>query len=314
MSEIEESSSNPVTGVSHGDDPGKQLWLVAIFAHNEELQIIACLESIAKASATHLLHAYVLANGCNDNTETIVRDFTLTHPWVTLIPITLGDKANAWNVFVHDVAPRAQVCFFVDGDIRVEPRSFDALFSALQSSPKASAAAAVPASGRNKEFLESLVCEHHLVLGNLYALRGDFIWRARQIGARFPIGYIGEDGLVTSLVKWDLDPTGPFLNERVIPCPSAQFVYRSLALWHPRDWRTYWRRRVRYSLRHFQHELLVPLLTSAGLRSMPNSVSELYKQQAAMLQRCRPRVGIDAIFDSIALAQMRKATVTNSSV
>jgi hypothetical protein len=109
MSEIEECSSNPVAAIPHGDDSGKQLWLVAIFAHNEELQIIACLESLAKASATHLLHAYVLAIGCNDHTETVVRDFALTHPWVTLISLTLGDKANAWNVFVHDIAPRAQV-------------------------------------------------------------------------------------------------------------------------------------------------------------------------------------------------------------
>lgn len=306
MSKTEESSSNPVAAIPRGDNSGKQLWLVAIFAHNEELRIIACLESIAKASATHLIHAYVLANGCNDHTETVVRDFALTHPWVTLISLMLGDKANAWNVFVHDIAPRAQLCFFVDGDIRVEPGSFDALFSALQRSPEANAAAAVPSTGRNRKFLEQLVCEHRLVLGNLYALRGDFVWQARQVGARFPIGYIGEDGLVTSLAKWNLDPTGPFLHDRVTACPTAQFVYRSFSFWLPRDWRTYWRRRVRYSLRHYQHELLVPLLTSAGLRGMPNSVSALYKQQSAMLRRCRPRLGIDTIFDSIALAQMRR--------
>jgi hypothetical protein len=207
---------------------------------------------------------------------------------------------------VHDVAPRAQVCFFVDGDVQVKPGSFDALFMALQRSPGANAAAAVPATGRNKKFLEQLVSKHRLVLGNLYALRGDFVWQAKQAGARLPIGYMGEDGLVTSLVKWNLDPTGPFLNERVTPCSAARFVYRSFSLWLPRDWRTYWRRRVRYSLRHFQHELLVPLLTSAGLRGMPDTVPALYKQQSAMLRRCRPRLGIDTIFDSIAISQMRR--------
>ena len=283
-----------------------QLWLVAVFAHNEAAQIVGCLESIAKASTTHLIHAYVLANDCNDRTETVVRDFALTHPWVTLISLALGDKANAWNTFVYDVAPRAQICFFVDGDIRVEPGSFDALFLALHRSPEANAAAAVPSVGRSKAYLEQLVCKQRLILGNLYALRGEFVWQVKNAGVRVPIGYIFEDGLVTSLAKWNLDPTGPFHDKRVTPCPAARFVYRSFSLWQPRDWRTYWRRRVRYSLGHFQHEFLAPLLKSEGLRAMPRTVAELYKQQSELLRRCRPRLGVNSIFDSIAIARMRR--------
>lgn len=306
MPEAVENKSRPIGPLPKADNSEKQPWLVAVFAHNEEAHIVACLESIAKASAAHSIHAYVLANGCNDRTEMVVRNFALANPWVTLVSLALGDKANAWNVFVNDISHISYVYFFVDGDICVEPGSFDALFSALQRSPEANAAAAVPSVGRSKKFLEQLVCEHHLVLGNLYALHRDFVWQAKQIGARLPIGYIGEDGLVTSLAKWNLDPTGPFLKERVVPCPTARFVFRSFSPWNPWDWRTYWRRRVRYSLRQFQHELLLPLLKSAGLRGMPNTVDELYKQQAEMLRRCRPRLGVDTIFDSIAITRMRK--------
>lgn len=307
MSDIEEGSSNSAADISQAEvAEGIQPWLVAVFAHNEALQIVACLESLAKASAAHRVQVYVLANGCTDCTEAVVRDFARTHRWVTLISLAMGDKANAWNAFVHDIAPRAETCFFVDGDVRVEPGSFDALYSTLQEAPGANASAAVPSAGRSRMHLERLVCEDRLVLGNLYALRGDFVWQAKQAGARLPIGYIGEDGLVTSLAKWNLDPTGPFLGERVSPCPGARFVFRSLSLWLPRDWRTYWRRRVRYSLRHFQHELLVPLLTSAGLRGMPDSVGTLYRRQSAALRGCRPRSGLDAVFDTIALARMRR--------
>jgi hypothetical protein len=78
MSKTEASQSSPVASIPQEANSEKQLWLVAVFAHNEELQIVACLESIAKASTTHLVHAYILANGCNDRTETIVRDFALT--------------------------------------------------------------------------------------------------------------------------------------------------------------------------------------------------------------------------------------------
>jgi hypothetical protein len=217
----------------------------------------------------------------------------------------VGDKANAWNVFVHDVAPAAEVCFFVDGDVRVEPGAFDALFDALERSPEANAAAAIPAGGRSRKLHEELVCRHRLLLGNLYALRGSFAQRAKQKNVRLPTGYIGEDGLVTSLVKWDLDPTGPFIEERVAPCPAARFAFDSFSVWSPRDWRTYWRRRVRYSMRHFQHEFLAPLLKRNGMGAMPGSVAELYGRQAGMLAESRPRGGIEAVFDRSALARIR---------
>lgn len=288
-------------------EPGEKPWIVAVFAHNEAAHIVACLESIARASQSHVVRAFVLANGCRDNTEAVVRDFAAKHPWVSLVSIQLGDKSNAWNVFVHDIAPPAEICFFVDGDVLVAPGSFDELFAALHGAPEANAAAAVPSTGRSQRMMEELVCKHRLLLGNLYALRGDLIQHARQVGARCPIGYIGEDGLVTSFVKWDLDPQGPFIHERVAPCPAARFAFRSFSLWVPKDWRTYWRRRVRYSLRHFQHELLVPQLTAHGLPGAPSSVIELYQQQALRLQGFRPRSGVDMIFDRIALRQMRQA-------
>jgi glycosyltransferase involved in cell wall biosynthesis len=287
-------------------DASQTPWAVAVFAHNEESHIVSCLESIAVGAKTHPIQAYVLANGCTDRTGAVVSDYAKSHPWVTLVSITTGDKSNTWNVFVNEVAPQSEVCFFVDGDVQVLPGAFDELFLALQHSPEANAAAAVPFSGRNQKGLREFVCKHHFVLGNLYALRDSFVRRVRELGVRLPVGYIGDDGLVTSLSKWNLDPTGPFIQERVAPCPSAQFEYQSLSPWSIRDWRLYLRRRVRYSLRHFQHELLKPLLIANGLAAMPNSMATLYQQQAELLRQFRPRGGADAIFDRIALSRMRK--------
>ena len=304
MSEI--ATVEPIAMMSHEGRAVEPEWPVAVFAYNEERRIVECLKSLAKASATHNVRAYVLANGCTDRTEAVVRDFALRHPWVTLVSIALGDKSNAWNVFVHEVAPPAAAYFFVDGDVQIEPEAFDVLFAALADTPEANAAAGVPARGRSKAYQEQLVCKDRLVLGNLYALRGEFVANAKKTGARLPTGMVGDDGLVTSLAKWNLDPTGRFEHERVVPCPDARFTFRSFSLWSVRDWRTYWRRRVRYSIRHFQHELLVPLLKSDGLRGMPNSVVDLYKQQRKMLRDSRPRLGTDTLFDSIAIIRMLK--------
>lgn len=293
------STAHPV----RANDPSRRAWSVAVFAHNEGPRIIDCLQSLEEAGGR--LRITVLANGCSDDTEALVNNYALEHPWVELVSLALGDKANAWNVYLHDVVATPAFAFFVDGDVRVSRGAFAALVSALEASPQANVAAAVPASGRSKQYLNRLVCEEHLVLGNLYALRGEFLRRAREVDLRLPRGYIGDDDLVTSLAKWDLDPTGPLLHERVAPCPPAQFTFESFSPWKLRDWPTYWRRRVRYSLRHMQHELLAPLLRSEGLGAMPVSIEDLYQRQSHLLPQCRPRLGVNALFDRIALRQMR---------
>ena len=279
-------------------------WPVAVFAHNEERHIVACLESISKASATHPVRAYVLANGCRDATAERVREFARNRSWVTLIDIKIGDKANAWNVFMHEIAPEGDSFFFVDGDITVLPGSFDSLHAGLNTSREANAAAAVPACGRSRSQQCRYVTDLRLVLGNLYAIKGVFASRIRAQRVKIPVGYVGDDAFVTDISKWNLDPTGPFVNERVIPCIGARFSFESLSALRPADAILYFKRRVRYSLRHFQHELLVPRLLKDGISAIPESVNHLYLFQE--LQSLQRRPGLDILFDSIALRMIRR--------
>jgi cellulose synthase/poly-beta-1,6-N-acetylglucosamine synthase-like glycosyltransferase len=201
--------------------------------------------------------------------------------------------------------PPTGVAFFVDGDVRVTPGSLGELAQTLDDHPEANAAAAVPMSGRDRLEQTRLVTENHLVLGCFYALRGSFLQKIKARGVRLPAGYIGEDGLVTSLVKADLGIRGQWVKARVAPCPRAGFVFRSLSLARPADWRLYWRRRIRYSLRHIQHELLKPQLMSAGAAALPADVAALYRTgDPARHVRAR---GVDALFDRIALRRIARA-------
>src|SRR5262245_33131151 len=95
---------------------------VSVFAHNEERHIAACLDSIVAAEPDRELEVHVMANGCTDATEDIVREYGRRHPQVNLVSIGLGDKCNAWNVCVHEILPAhcmgREVYFFMDGDAR----------------------------------------------------------------------------------------------------------------------------------------------------------------------------------------------------
>lgn len=256
-------------------------WPVMVLAHNEERHIGACLDSILKSGCGHALEVYVMANGCTDRTEAIVEAYGRKHPQVRLVSIRLGDKCNAWNVFVHETAvkqcPDRETYFFVDGDARFKPGSFEALHAALLQEPYAHAASAPPLSGRNAERdRDELIRERGLV-ANLYALRGTFVRRLFSSGVRLPLRLEGDDGLLGALIKWDLDPHGNgFDHQRIVPCEQAGFLFESFAPWSPKAWKPYWKRAVRYGRRRYEFQILGPRLKAGGLAALPRDITEIY--------------------------------------
>ena len=110
-------------------------WPVMVLAYNEERHIVACLDSIFAADPECKLEVFVMANGCTDRTEDIVTAYARNRPEVHLVSLVLGDKCNAWNVFVHDTVPARcpgrEIYFFADGDARVVRGSFSAMARGL---------------------------------------------------------------------------------------------------------------------------------------------------------------------------------------
>lgn len=254
---------------------------VMVAAHNEETNILACLKSILAAEPTLGVDVYVMANGCTDATESVVRELRERAPSVHLVRIRLGDKCNAWNVFIHEVVPRfcpnRTVYFFVDGDVRLVSGSLSALTQILSRDAHAHAASGTPLSGRTmRRASETRRAEHHLV-GNLYALRGDFVRRIQAMGVRLPIGLEGDDGLIGALAKFDLHPEAKAWDDmRVSACPNAGFIFDSLDWRRPVDWKKYFRKLVRYTRRKYEFDLLRPIMKTHGCTRLPTHIAELY--------------------------------------
>ena len=210
-------------------------WAVMVLAHNEERHIEDCLDSILAAEPGRQFDIFVMANGCTDKTEELVAAYGRRHAGVHPVSIELGDKCNAWNVFIHETvptcAPGRDVYFFMDGDARAVPGSFTAMSQALERNPAANAASAVPASGRYvTRDRQQLLAERGLV-ANLYALRGSFVERLRQLSVRMPLQLEGDDGLIGALVKWDLDPrNNEYDDGRIVPCADAAFEFEPMSL------------------------------------------------------------------------------------
>lgn len=255
-------------------------WAVMILAHNEEEKIVACLDSLFAGEPNGSFDVYVMANGCTDNTEALVRDYARRESSVKLVSISLGDKCNAWNVFIHETVPQQcpgrEVYFFVDGDARIAPGSLSALAAALRDDSHAHAASAVPGSGRSMRHDRDEIMSQRGLVANLYALRASFVTRLRDRQVRLPLKLEGDDGLLGALIKWDLDPRGEWDDRRIHPCAEARFLFDPVPVTDLSEWPKYWKRLVRYGRRYYEFQLLGPLLRKQGISALPENIQSIY--------------------------------------
>jgi glycosyltransferase involved in cell wall biosynthesis len=275
---------------------------IAIFAHNEARNIVSCLESV-KREIKAGDECYVLNNGSSDDTGTLVKSFSKDNGFCRLVEIEIGDKANAWNVFCHDLGVKAETFVFLDGDCRLEPGSLDALDSCLRRNPQANVAAALPDERSSKRNRAAMLKDGGLA-GNLYAVPVRFMERIRQANVRFPAGLIGDDSLLGALAYWNLDPTGDWDMRRIAICADASFSYDRLSFFSMADVRLYYRRKIRYSLRYYQTRLMKKPLKALGLAAIPQSIDDVYMHSLPLL-KLNWR-GLDTWFDYLALKRIRK--------
>jgi glycosyltransferase involved in cell wall biosynthesis len=286
------------------------VWPVMVLAHNEANKIVACLDSIYRADADRKFNIFVMANGCTDNTESIVREYSKTHDGVNLVSLKMADKCNAWNVFIHETVPthtpNSDVYFFMDGDCRACPRAFSELAKGLFENPEARAAGAMPMAGRNKVSDTRDMMERRALVANLYALTKDFVHNLQAKRVRLPLGLEGDDGLIGAFAKWDLHPTMEWNDNRIVPCAKAGFTFDPVS---PIDffvWKTYLRRLLRYGRRRYEFQLLGPKLRKDGLRALPEHITDIYADANSLRLNWQ---GIYTITNLIALKRMKRGKI-----
>lgn len=204
--------------------------VLGVFAHNESKRIQRCLESIEAANCNRDLRCIVLANGCTDNTAELARNHAHSRKWIEVKEIAVGDKANAWNLFVHEIAANSEIYFFMDGDCIVQAGAFQELEQALAHAPLANAATGIPRRSLTSfgGFRRSLLKNPGLA-GNLYALPLQFIKRIKLANVRLPVGLVGDDSIVSALACWDLDPSKKNWDfNRIAVVREAEFGYDSI--------------------------------------------------------------------------------------
>lgn len=250
---------------------------VAVFAYNIASTLEKCVESLLHERAHDNFNLYILANGCTDNTIAIATQLQKKHPTIQLVNLNIADKANAWNVYVHQVAPKAKLHFFVDGDVQVLPHALENIAQQMAENTAVNAIGAVPYVGRDKEGWTQRMHHFGRVSGGLYGLSAPFMQELRKQEVLLPIGFIGEDFLISAIAKnmknlASLNQPSPFL----LINNAAGFIFKPLSKRALGDYYLYFRRLVRYRMRDYQMLMLTQYCEKYKTIRFPESVSQLY--------------------------------------
>ncbi len=229
---------------------------VVMFAHNEEQNIKQSVLSVLENSDERLHALKVIANGCSDQTVPILNELAQHNKKIQVIDLSIGDKCNAWNQYVHEFSEDEGVHFFTDADVRFTKNAFPRLNDTLRENAYANGVAGLPFSGRNIEQYKDLVQNNYCLFGNCYGLKGEFLQRLQSTGFRLPIGLGWIDSAITKVVNSNVGEVPHPKPGKVIFNEECGYEFDSLSLLKWSDWRLYINRITRYRLGKLQEKYL----------------------------------------------------------
>ncbi|MDT0582640.1 glycosyltransferase family A protein [Brumicola blandensis] len=246
---------------------------IVMFAYNEEKNIERSVSSIYENVDQDLVNLIVIANGCTDNTVPILQSFVVSgkFPKLKIVELSIGDKCNAWNEYIHSISGDEEVHFFTDADVQFTKNAFSQMAQKLTSSPNASAIAGLPFSGRNIEQYRKMVTEYHLLFGNCYGLKRSFLEIVREKEFYLPIGLGWIDSAITKAVKRDIKDIDAPINERVTFDTNCGYLFSKLSYFKLDDIKLYISRIARYKTGQLQQSHLEKM----SFLEWPRELSEI---------------------------------------
>jgi glycosyltransferase involved in cell wall biosynthesis len=195
--------------------------VIGILAYNEESCIVDTLTSLKSQSIFSLAENHytvvVIPNGCTDNTVKICKEYFAgwhheladkKHIRLEVVELKFGDKANAWNVLIHDLCPKGNdFVFLLDADIKIDQvNNLEKLIGMLVDNSEVDVATSLPIKvlpkGTSWWFAKLSMAgssnqnhSRHSICGQLYVSRQSVlnkIW--------LPTGLPVEDGFIRAMV------------------------------------------------------------------------------------------------------------------
>ena len=226
-------------------NPIRRPWALVIFANRESLHQLRQTLAAAQTSASACAVIHVLVNGNPTLANAIAAELaqrqdskasTGLAPAVKVWSIPLGDKANAWNQYIHQIWAGETLAFFIDGYVRLNPDAVGLLGSAVQANAQALGGTGVPTMGRSAKALRENMIINTGFHGNFCCIKGDTLGQMRDEKIRLPVGLYRTDGLMGALLCFGLDPGRHAWEDfRIHVHPTASWQIDPARWWRPQD-------------------------------------------------------------------------------
>lgn len=247
---INENRKNVGAELATGIAPTR--WALAVFASRESLDLLLQTLVAAQIGTNGTAVIDVLVNG-NPPLAVALTDHLANPEFshqalpIRVWDITLGDKANAWNQYIHHIWSGESIAFFIDGYVRLNPNSIKLLGEAIEDEAEVLGGTGVP----NGAIISSVAHAHvpqsgfH---GNFCCIKGAALEQLRRRKIFLPIGLYRVDALMGALLTLDLDPVNNAWDaSRIYVHPAASWQTDPKRWWRMRDIRAQVKRIVRQS-------------------------------------------------------------------
>lgn len=259
-------------------------WAVAVFAAREGARELLLTINAIRVAAVELTVIDVMVNGNPELAAEVssllkAERSTVSSAVVRVWATTVGDKANAWNQYVHVAWPGARLSFFVDGYVRVKPDAFSLLRDGLTSSPSSLGGTGVPTVGRTaaKSRLDMLATGG--LQGNLFALTEATMGQIRHSQFKLPLGLYRTDSTLGAALAYGLDPSRNSwdLKNRILVHPGVTWTTEKKKWWRFGDIKTQFKRAIRQAQGVLENRAVANFLTQQkrAPENLPHTASEM---------------------------------------
>ena len=227
-------------------------WTLVVFASRESLDLLLQTLMAAQIAATGTATIDVLVNG-NHPLAAALADhlaspaFTQQALPIRVWDIALGDKANAWNQYIHQIWTGESIAFFIDGYVRLNPDSIKLLGKAIDDQAEVLGGTGVPNGAMDSSAAHAHVPENGFH-GNFCCIKGAALEQIRRRKILLPTGLYRVDSLMGALLTLGLDPANNvWVGSRIYVHPAASWQTDSKRWWRMRDIRAQVKRIIRQS-------------------------------------------------------------------
>ena len=228
-------------------------WAIVIFASRESLNALVCTIKSAQIAGRGTAGIDVVVNGNPGLAMALASqlcspEFTTERTPITVWEIALGDKANAWNQYLHRIWSDEKIAFFIDGYVRLNPDSVRLLGDAIATQVDVLGGTGVPNVGAASNTQHAQSPPASGFHGNFCCLTGAAIEKFRHQNIHLPFGLYRVDSVMGAMLSLGFDPVRiAWVANRIYVHPAASWQTDPKHWWRISDIRAQIKRIFRQS-------------------------------------------------------------------